>query len=97
MSRDPHLEQSPDDDEGHRNREPGQPARGRRRSPQSEWTAWVAEVLGSLFRFAYEIQRASDHVLIATAETVHGWTDTEFETVTQLPTWLFAALDQLRP
>jgi acyl-CoA thioester hydrolase len=57
---------------------------------------WVADVFDSHFRFSYEIQRAGDQVLIATAETLHRWTDAELDSVVHPPALLLAALDQLR-
>jgi acyl-CoA thioesterase FadM len=58
--------------------------------------AWVLEVSEPQFRFAYEIQRHADQVVIATSETVHTWTDPESDTGVHFPDWLRAALHQLR-
>ena len=58
--------------------------------------AWVLDVGDSQFRFAYEIQRAADEVLIATSETVHAWTDPQSGIGVNSPDWFRAALGQLR-
>ena len=57
--------------------------------------AWVTEVADPQFRFGYEIQRASDQGLIATAETLHTWAEPNPGTSRQLPPWLLIALDRL--
>jgi acyl-CoA thioester hydrolase len=56
---------------------------------------WVVEASGSRFRFACEILRVLDRVVIATGETLHEWTDPN-QACDSVPHWLFAALDQLR-
>ena len=58
--------------------------------------AWVLDVTDSQFRFAYEIQRPADQVLIASSETVHAWTDRRSAPGVNSPDWLRAALNQLR-
>src|SRR6266508_6851795 len=58
--------------------------------------AWVLDVSDSQFRFAYELHRPLDQVLIATGETVHAWTEPESSASGQSPAWLLAALHQLR-
>ncbi len=57
---------------------------------------WVLDVSDSQFRFAYELHRPLDQVLIATGETVHAWTGPESSASGQSPAWLLAALRQLR-
>jgi acyl-CoA thioester hydrolase len=57
--------------------------------------AWVVEASDSRFRFAYEIQRGPDQVVIATGETQHEWTDPN-QSPHGVPHWLLAALHQLR-
>lgn len=58
--------------------------------------AWVLDVSGSAFRFAYEIHRPADQVLIATSETHHTWTEPTASANPRLADWLLSALDQLR-
>lgn len=58
--------------------------------------ARVLDVSEPHFRFAYEIQRHADQVVIATSETVHTWTDPQSAAGVHFPAWLVAALDQLR-
>ena len=61
-----------------------------------EIQAWIVEVSDSNFRFGYEIQRPADQALVATAETLHEWTDDSASGSARLPERLLTALDQLR-
>jgi acyl-CoA thioester hydrolase len=56
----------------------------------------VADIDSGRFRFAYEIRRATDHVLIATGETLHAWTGADSSHTDDLPDWFRTALEQLR-
>jgi acyl-CoA thioester hydrolase len=58
--------------------------------------AWVAEIAGPRFRFAYEIHHVGDQVLIATGETLHAWTDVGLSHPIDPPNWLRTALEQIR-
>jgi len=58
--------------------------------------AWVVDAANSQFRFAYEIQRPADQVLIGTSETLHTWADRQSHASINSPDWLQAALNQLR-
>lgn len=62
---------------------------------QLEITAWVSHLINSRFRWAYEIRREPDQVLILTAETLHAWTDLDSAAEMAAPKWLADALGQL--
>jgi acyl-CoA thioester hydrolase len=57
---------------------------------------WIAEISNPEFRFGYEINRPADHVVVATAESLHTWAVPSPAMSAQLPEWLLSALDQLR-
>ena len=56
----------------------------------------VVDIANARFRFAYEIRRAADQVLIATGETLHAWTGVDSSHTDDLPDWFRTALEQLR-
>ena len=58
--------------------------------------AKVVDVASARFRFAYEIRRAADQILIATGETLHAWTGADSSHTDDLPDWFRTALEQLR-
>ncbi len=55
----------------------------------------VVEMADGRFRFAYEVRRVADQVLIATGETLHAWTGTESSHTNDLPDWFRTALERL--
>ena len=57
---------------------------------------WLSDWVAVEFRFAYEIRRAADQVLVASAKTLHGWLDPTIPTGAPPPVWLRNALEQLR-
>jgi acyl-CoA thioester hydrolase len=61
-----------------------------------EISTWVSKLLDSQVGFDYEIQRASDRVVIAEAQTLHDWTDPGVSKCATPPDWLLGALDQVR-
>jgi acyl-CoA thioester hydrolase len=56
----------------------------------------VVDIANGRFRFAYEIRRAADQILIATGETLHAWTGVDSSHTDDLPDWFRTALEQLR-
>ena len=56
----------------------------------------VIDIANGRFRFAYEIRRETDNILIATGETLHAWTGADSSHADDLPVWFRTALVQLR-
>jgi acyl-CoA thioesterase FadM len=61
-----------------------------------EISTWMSKLLDSQVGFDYKIQRASDRVVIAEAQTLHDWTDPGMATGAPPPDWLLGAFDHLR-
>ena len=55
----------------------------------------VVEIANGGFRFAYEVRRLADQVLIATGETLHAWTGADPSHTDDPPDWFRTALEQL--